>query len=1103
MNAFTRWLLLLALAALLWSPVAHADPVPSAAWEVAVLDGVLATLPPGERLATVGDMRLLAAPLRDWRNHLAGGRAPRSAFDGLAPIWPGGKVHYAFNNNVSPAKQRAFLDAAREWATFANLEFLARTTQANFILVAENPNLGGGQSAVGMVGGPQALEIGPYAWNRGTLVHEIGHALGLIHEHQRSDRDGFVTILTNNIAPGAEANFIRLPNSNNRSAYDFYSVMHYARNALSVEPATRNTILPQPAYSSFLDIMGGDNDTILSVADRAGVASIYGAGPPVTHRVTHTRDSGPGSLRAALYFAHDHPGTTVTFELPTTDPGFSNSVFNVRLTANLPTLARATILDGASQATNSNPTGPAILLNGEDAWLPGVWTYGLRLRGTNCVARRLALNGFSDVALLITGAQTTHNAVEGCYLGVTPDGLSAATNQTVLVLINGGARNNRLGGGTASARNVIGGSPYQGVVLADADTRDNVVAGNYIGLNAAGSAAVPNAWSGVALYGGAQSNLIGGFTTGARNVISGNQFQGLTLSGSGTRGNVVAGNFIGLDPTGTAARPNGWAGVDLFSGATENTIGGTNAASRNVISGNGFQGVALSGEGTEHNHIAGNVIGLNASGAAPLPNGWAGLDLWDGARANVLGPANVIAGNGGQGVALSGVGTTANLVGGNWIGLAANGTTAAPNGWCGLTIYAGATANVVGGSPEQRNVISGNAGQGVVLADEGTAENVIAGNFIGVAPSGSFAIPNGWSGVELFGGAADNLIGGGVGRRNIIAGNGNFGVLLSGAGTERNLIQGNTIGMDATGANPLPNAWAGVELYGGACSNQIGGVTLGSANLIAGNLGGGVLLFDADTRDNAIRGNSIHANAGAGIYLDGFANAALAAPLLTSAIVGTNTVVAGTLSGAPGTTFALEFFRTPSGSAAQGRTLVGVRTVTTTGAGTANFTAQLGATLPLGSLVTATATDPTGNTSAFSAAVLASGQDSVGDGIPDAWRAARFGGNGATTNAVSCATCDPDGDGLNNGQEFLAGTLPTSAASALRFSSIAASPAGVTLDFASVADVPYRLETRPSLTTGAWSVLADQIAGTGSVLQLLDPSARPPLTGFYRLRAQP
>lgn len=246
-------------------------------WNLAILDRVLSTVSPGEKLARIGDMEILVSNLRAWRSQLAGEPSLNLAFDADAPIWPGGNVYYTFDANVSAAKQRAFLDAANEWATFANLHFIPRTTEPNYVTLIENASLGGGKSAVGMVGGQQFLQIGPNAWNRGTICHELGHTLGLIHEQQRSDRDSFVTIFTENINPGDESNFIKLTNSRNQGPYDFLSVMHYARNAFSIDP-NLDTMKPLPAYSQFLDILG-KGDPVLTPLDRAGMAAIYGAGP--------------------------------------------------------------------------------------------------------------------------------------------------------------------------------------------------------------------------------------------------------------------------------------------------------------------------------------------------------------------------------------------------------------------------------------------------------------------------------------------------------------------------------------------------------------------------------------------------------------------------------------------------------------------------------------------------------------------------------------------------------------------------------------------------------------------------------------------------------
>src|SRR5262249_62296818 len=100
-----------------------------------------------------------------------------------------------------------------------------------------------------------------------------------------------------------------------------------------------------------------------------------------------------------------------------------------------------------------------------------------------------------------------------------------------------------------------------------------------------------------------------GPAAGARNVIAGNGQGGVVLQGSTTSDNLVAGNYIGTDASGTVAVGNVGDGADIADGATDNTIGGTSAAARNVISGNGGSGVALTGGGDNH-LIAGDYIGL-------------------------------------------------------------------------------------------------------------------------------------------------------------------------------------------------------------------------------------------------------------------------------------------------------------------------------------------------------------------------------------------------------------------------------------------------------------------------------------------------------------
>src|SRR5262249_29655222 len=147
--------------------------------------------------------------------------------------------------------------------------------------------------------------------------------------------------------------------------------------------------------------------------------------------------------------------------------------------------------------------------------------------------------------------------------------------------------------------------------------------GNFIGTNRAGTAAKGN-HVGISV-GNAPGTVIGGTTAGAGNVISGNSQQGVYITiGSGTTG---LGNYIGTDATGTAALANGAEGVLLSTGANNNTIGGTSAAARNVISGNTGDGVKITGGTSSNNVIEANYIGTTASGLAALPNGGQGVNI--------------------------------------------------------------------------------------------------------------------------------------------------------------------------------------------------------------------------------------------------------------------------------------------------------------------------------------------------------------------------------------------------------------------------------------------------------------------------------------------
>jgi len=176
-----------------------------------------------------------------------------------------------------------------------------------------------------------------------------------------------------------------------------------------------------------------------------------------------------------------------------------------------------------------------------------------------------------------------------------------------------------------------------------------VISGNLIGTNASGMAALSTAAYGVCLDNGAGYNTVGGKTVGERNVISGN-WLGVWLSGADTSFNKVYGNYIGLSASGTAAVPNAYVGIYVISGADHTTIGGTGAGERNVISGNAYDGVSIYGSDTDSNTVAGNYIGTDANGTLPLGNGYEGVKIYGDCDNNVVGAGNVIAYNARNGV---------------------------------------------------------------------------------------------------------------------------------------------------------------------------------------------------------------------------------------------------------------------------------------------------------------------------------------------------------------------------------------------------------------------------------------------------------------------
>jgi hypothetical protein len=442
------------------------------------------------------------------------------------------------------------------------------------------------------------------------------------------------------------------------------------------------------------------------------------------------------------------------------------------------------------------------------------------------------------------------NLVQGNFIGTDVSGTNALPNVQSGVTLDHYAAFNIIGGSTPGEGNVISGNRAQGILIRGfsiAPTMENRVEGNLIGTDVSGTLALPNVESGVAIRGIAFANTIGGLTVAARNIISGNGAPGVLLAGFFVTNNAVQNNFIGTDALGAAPLGNGAAGVEIADGAFGNHVGGslrifsftglTYVGLGNVISGNKGSGVFIHGPNTVDNKVQSNYIGTDATGTTAVLNAGHGVDVRFARRTQIGGSAtrqegNVISGNSNDGVFLSSA--TEIRVQGNFIGLDATGNAGLGNNNFGVEVANTGGSTIGGPSAELRNVISGNRAHGVYLGSAGTRDNYVQGNFVGTNAAGIAAVGNAATGLLVVAGASGNFV-----RDNVISGNGNDGVIISGDGTTANRLLGNFIGTDSTGLVRLPNSGRGVALDGGASDNLIGTPASNAGNTIAFNHGAG------------------------------------------------------------------------------------------------------------------------------------------------------------------------------------------------------------------------------------------------------------------------
>jgi uncharacterized repeat protein (TIGR01451 family) len=437
-------------------------------------------------------------------------------------------------------------------------------------------------------------------------------------------------------------------------------------------------------------------------------------------------------------------------------------------------------------------------------------------------------------------------------------------------------------------------------------------------------------------------------------------------------GNFIEGNFIGIDATGSFAKPN-YLGIISFGGENGNMIGGTAPAARNLISGNTYVDIGLQQAAVPNAYfIQGNQIGTNNTGSNAVGDilGVVGLEGLNAVMGGTTaGTRNVVAGNANQVDLEMGCSdclpATGNLVQGNYLGTDPTGVSR-PQFTAGDSVAAVvANGDTIGGTtPAARNIMAAPE-QGVFLA--GGSENILVeGNYIGVNVTGTQALgsivfPGVLVGISYYdtGGGyhagapcTNNTIGGEApGAGNVISGNGGGGISITNASTnfqQGNVIAGNLIGTDASGLNPIPNNGDGISMSAYAGGNTVGGTDAPAANVIAYNTGNGVTIDPGQANSNdSVIGNAIYSNGGTGVRIpSGTGNMVSANSIYSNGALGIDIDAAGVLT------------NSACQASTNGANLLQNAPVLTAGSGSA--------------FVSATATDPNGNTSEFSNCVAAS-----------------------------------------------------------------------------------------------------------------------------------
>lgn len=733
-----------------------------------------------------------------------------------------------------------------------------------------------------------------------------------------------------------------------------------ANGAFDSNKASMTTGLPEGLFQKASRILAGriNQDAIpdFVIIRPDGWAAALST-PANSYIVNSTADTTDGTcdasnctLREAIENANASAGLdSIDFS------GLSTGQHTINILSALPTITEPIILDGSTHPDGliemvgpTNVVVDGLNISGGGSSVTGFTIYGFRGDGIN-------LNGSGG------------NLIYGNFIGR----VSSVSNVGSGIHI-AGSPNNVVGGTVTGQRNVLSGNGTDGIRI-DSGATGNQVIGNYLGL-AADSTPLGNSFDGITIL-SSDNNVVGGTLGGTANVISGNLGGGITITGNA---NLVQGNLIGTDPSGTSLATGQPDGLSITAG-TSNTIGGTTPAAKNLISGAAYPVVLRLG--AAENLIQGNFVGTNLAGTQALANSFFGVECFDTTSSNVIGGAvagagNLISGNGGAGVEIARSGAVGNIVQGNLIGTDISGQTAIPNA-SGISVTFGASNTVIGGStPGERNIVSGNNGVGIV--NDNAQNTLIQGNFVGTDISGTQPLGNLLRGIAV-GNSTGVFIGGASpGDGNLVSANKSDGISVLGNTT----VLGNLVGTDITGTQPLGNLLNGIAVF--QSNNTLGLFVMGPGNIVAYNGMAGIAVgFGVG---NSIAQSSIFSNGGLGIDLnsDGVTPNDLGDgdigpnnfqnyPNLTSATTNFRNVrLRGTFNSKPFAEYYIEIFQNdtcdPSGHG-EGATFIDTRFLDLDASGNATIDYTLLVVVPPGKYLTATATDPYGNTSEFSECV--------------------------------------------------------------------------------------------------------------------------------------